>query len=311
METRLLRSFVAVAEELHFGRAARRLHLSQPPLSLQIRKLEAELGAVLFARSRRHVALTEAGQVLLARARYLLAESERAAAEVARVARGEAGVLTIGYTATASHRVLPEVVPAFRHRHADLRLELVEMRSALQPPAIAEGRIELGLVCAPVGAAGLVETPLVREKLVAVLPAKHPLAARRRLRPSDLDGAAYVGVRPDVEPAWAEASARALKRAGCVPRLVQETDSKVSLVGLVAAGLGVSVVSESMTVLEREGVVYRPLDGLGLELTLSVLLPPTPSPRAGALATLLLRTFASPSRAQRSTDPSRSGRPAR
>src|SRR6478609_11761743 len=109
MELRHLRYFIAVAEELHFGRAARRLHLSQPPLSLQIQKLEAELGTALFVRSNRHVALTEAGQVLLGRARHLLAESERAAQEVSRVARGEGGVLTLGYTAAASHRLLPEL----------------------------------------------------------------------------------------------------------------------------------------------------------------------------------------------------------
>jgi DNA-binding transcriptional LysR family regulator len=291
MEPRLLKSFVAVAEELHFGRAARRLHLSQPPLSVHIQKLEAELGAALFIRNKRHVALTEAGQVLLGRARYLLAESERAAAEVARVARGEAGVLTVGYTATASHRVLPEAVPKFRKLQPQLQLELVEMRSALQPTALAEKRIELGLVCAPADAAGLVETPLVREKLVVMLPARHPLATRRSLKPADLDGAAYVGVKPEIEPAWAEAALRALKLAGCAPQLVQETDTKISLVGLVAAGLGLSVVSESMAALERRGVVYRPLQGLRLELTLAALTPSEPSPRAAAFLALLRQAF--------------------
>lgn len=287
MEPRLLKSFVAVAEELHFGRAARRLRLSQPPLSLHIQKLEAELGTALFVRSKRHVALTEAGQVLLGRARYLLAESERAAAEVARVGRGDAGVLTVGYTATASHRILPEAVPQFHKRHPQLRLELVEMKSALQPTALNERRIELGLVCAPVAARELVETRLTREKLVVMLPSRHALAARRSLKPADLDGAAYVGVKPDIEPAWADASFRALKLAGCVPKLVQETDTKVALLGLVAAGLGLSVVSESMTALERRGVVYRPLQGIRLELTLAALTLPQPSPRATAFLALL------------------------
>jgi DNA-binding transcriptional LysR family regulator len=291
MEPRLLKAFVAVAEELHFGRAAKRLHISQPPLSVQIQKLEAELGAALFTRSKRHVALTEAGQVLLGRARYLLAEAERASAEVARVARGEAGVLALGYTATASHRMLPELVPKFRKLHPNVRLELLEMRSAEQPEAIAEGRIELGIVCAPIAAPGLVESPLVRERLGVVLPELHPLATRRSVKARDLDGQAYVGVRPDIEPAWAEAALRALKLAGAVPRLVQETDTKVSLIGLVAAGLGLSVVSESMAELERKGVVFRPLSGLSLELTLSVLTPPNPSPRAAAFLTLSRHTF--------------------
>ena len=291
MEHRLLKAFVAVAEELHFGRAAKRLHLSQPPLSLQIQKLEAELGAQLFLRNKRHVALTEAGAVLLGRARHLLAEAQRAAQEVARVASGQSGVLTLGYTATASHRLLPELVPQFREHHPQVRLELLEMPSAQQPEAIAEGRIELGLVCAPLAAPGLVELPLVRERLLVVLPQGHSLAARRTVRPRDLDQQAYVGVRPDIEPAWAEAAFRALKRAGAVPRLVQETDTKVSLLGLVAAGLGLSVVSESMSDLTRKGVVFRPLSGLSLRLTLAVLTPTATPARASAFVQLARRAF--------------------
>jgi DNA-binding transcriptional LysR family regulator len=201
---------------------------------------------------------------------------------VARVARGEAGVLTLGYTATASHRLLPELVPRFRKRHPDVQLELLELPSAQQPDALAAGRIQLGLVCAPIAAPGLVETPLVHEKLVVALPRRHALSTRRRLKPRDLDGQACVGVRPDLEPSWAEASQRALHQAGCAPRLVQETDTKIALLGLVAAGLGLALVSESMAVLERRGVVFRPLDGLALSLPLAALTPPTLSPRAAA-----------------------------
>lgn len=290
-----MKAFVAVAEELHFGRAARRLHISQPPLSLQIQKLEAELGAQLLLRSKRHVALTEAGGVLLGRARHLLAEADRAAAEVTRVANGQAGVLTLGYTATASHRLLPRLVPQFHALHPQVRLELLEMSSAVQPEALAEGRIELGLVCAPIAAPGLVELPLVRERLLVVLPTRHRLAARRTLRPRDLDQQPYVGVRPDIEPAWAEAAFRALKLAGAVPRLVQETDTKLSLLGLVASGLGLSVVSESMGVLTRKGVVFRPLSGLSLQLTLAMLTPTSTSPRAAAFVKLARQAFLRPS----------------
>lgn len=286
MEHKLLRSFVAVAEELHFGRAAKRLHLSQPPLSLQIQRLEAELGASLFLRDKRHVALTEAGQVLLGRARHLLAEADRAAQEVARVARGEGGVLTLGYTAAASHCVLPALVPNFRKHHPELRLELLELRSHAQPDALAEGRIELGLVCAPVTAPNLVETPLVHERLIVALPQRHPLADKKTLKTRDLNGAAYVGVRPDIEPSWADASVRALKLAGCSLNLVQETDTKLALLGLVAAGLGISVISESMAVMARHGVVFRPLQGLKLKLTLSALTPNAATPRAAAFLAL-------------------------
>lgn len=249
--------------------------------------MESELGATLLSRTQRRVALTEAGQALLGRARHLLAEAERARLEVRRVANGEAGVLSVGYTPTASHRVLPATVPRFRKQHPDVRLELTELRSASQPDALREGRIELGLVCAPLAAPGLVETPLVAEKLVVALPSRHPLVVKKALRPRDLDGQAYVGVRPEVEPAWAEASVRALSLAGCTLDLVQETDTKISLLGLVAAGLGVSLVSESLTELTRRGVVFRPLLGLKLRLVLSALGPASPSARAAAFLALL------------------------
>lgn len=288
MEHRLLRSFVAVAEELHFGRAAKRLHISQPPLSIQIQKLERDLGAKLFERTQRHVALTPAGEELLGRARHLLAEAERASIEVQRIARGEAGVLAIGYSATATHAVLPRVVPAFRAAHRGVRLELREMRSALQPEALRDRRIDLGLACAPVDANPheIDSIPLVREALVVVLPRAHPLARRPALRPKDIDGAPYVGVRPDIEPAWAGASIRALRAAGVSFDVVQETDTKIALLGLVAAGLGISVVSESMAMLARRGVVFRPLRGIALRLELAALVTRTPSPAAAAFLAL-------------------------
>lgn len=288
MEHRLLRSFVAVAEELHFGRAAKRLHISQPPLSIQIQKLERDLGAKLFERTQRHVALTPAGEELLGRARHLLAEAERASIEVQRIARGEAGVLAIGYSATATHAVLPRVVPAFRAAHRGVRLELREMRSALQPEALRDRRIDLGLACAPVDANPheIDSIPLVREALVVVLPRAHPLARRPALRPKDIDGAPYVGVRPDIEPAWAGASIRALRAAGVSFDVVQETDTKIALLGLVAAGIGISVVSESMAMLARRGVVFRPLRGIALRLELAALVTRTPSPAAAAFLAL-------------------------
>lgn len=297
MEHRLLRSFVAVAEELHFSRAARRLRISQPPLSVQIRRLEDELGVTLFDRDRRNVALTPAGAALLGRARHLLAEAERATVEVQRVARGERGVLTIGYAATATHQVLPRLVPRFAAAHPDLRLELMELPSPAQAPALREERIELGLACVPVDAPDLVETPLVHERLFVALPRRHPLARRALVPARSLDGVPMVGIRADIEPSWAQASMRALRAAGAVPELVQETDTKIALLGLVAAGLGVSVVSESTVELGRRGVVYRPLAGLHLHLTLAALTPPAPTPRAAAFLELARAAFSRPRRA--------------
>ena len=283
MEPRLLRSFVAVAEELHFGRAALRLHISQPPLSAQIRVLEERLGARLLERDRRHVALTEAGAFFLARARFLLAEAERSGHEAARIARGEAGVLAVAYTPTATYEVLPALLGRFRARRPEVRLELVEMRSPLQAEAIRSGRVEVGLACGPVGEDGIEERVLARERFVLALPERHALAAKKRVRSRELHGVPFVAVRPDVEPAWAGACAAALRRARVSLDVVQETDSKVAMLGLVASGLGAAIVSTSMRRLVREAVVYRDFADLGTEVPLVGLLGPRPSARARAL----------------------------
>jgi len=279
----LLRSFVAVAEELHFGRAARRLHIAQPPLSMRIKRLEAALDVRLLERSRRHVALTEAGVFLLERARALLAEAERARIETQRVGRGEEGVLCIGYTPTATFEVLPRVLAAYRARRPRVRLELREMRSPEQPDALRRGRIELGFVCAPVASEGLAERVLAHEGLVLALPERHPLASRRKVRAIDLEGLPFVRVRPDVEPGWAGTASAALRRHGVSPEVVQETDGKIAQLGLVAAGIGCALVSESMTRLGRAGVVYRPVVGLRVRLPLTLLSELQPSPRATEL----------------------------
>ncbi|AKF09936.1 LysR family transcriptional regulator [Sandaracinus amylolyticus] len=281
MDIRRLHAFVVLAEELHFGRAARRLHVSQPPLSIAIRKLEDELEVRLFERDSRNVALTEAGKALLGRARHLVAESARATDEARRVARGEAGVLSVAYTPTATYEILPRVIAAFRRAHPDIALELREMRSPDQVAAIDEGRVELGIACLPLE--GDLETRvLATESLVAALPSRHRLAKKTRVDVSELKGEPFVIVRPDVEPAWAGAVARALAKHGVGGDVVQETDTKIAMLGLVAAGVGVSVVSSSMRVLERRGVVMRPVAGVGVRLRIGVVSRPDRSARAQA-----------------------------
>jgi len=280
LEPRLLRSFVAVAEELHFGRAARRLHITQPPLSAQIRALEDQLGARLFERDRRHVALTEAGSFLLERARHLLSEAERAAREVRRIARGESGVLAVGYTPTATYDVLPRLVRRFGAVAPGVRLELLELRSSLQCEALRAGRIEVGLACGPVDEPGVAEHVLAEDRFVAALPRRHSLVAKKRLKLGDLEGKAFVAVRADVEPSWANACSNALLRARVRVDIVQETDSKVALLGLVAAGVGAAFVSASMRTLARHGVIYRDVADLTVRAPLVGLLAAAPSPRA-------------------------------
>jgi len=293
LDERLLRSFLAVAEELHFGRAARRVHLSQPQLSVHVQKLEAALGAQLFERSRRQVALSEAGAFLLPRARGLLAEGERTAREVHRIATGEAGVLSIGYAATASHEVLPRLVPRFLAQQPGVRLELFEMPSAEQPEALKNGRIELGFGCGPGDFSGLIDNVLVEERLIVALPEGHRLTRSARIELRHLRVEPCVALQRAVEPAWADAVTLALSRVDVELPIVQRTDSSVALLGLVAAGVGLCVVSESTACLRRTGVVFRPLHGLDTRLRLSLLTRRVPSARAKALvelAKLLHRT---------------------
>jgi DNA-binding transcriptional LysR family regulator len=283
LEHRLLRSFIVVAEELHFGRAAARLHLSQPPLSMQIRKLEDRLGVRLLERDRRRVALTEAGRFLLERARGLLAEAGRSFEETGRIGRGESGVLAIGYTPTATYEVLPPLIREFRRDAPDIRLELVEMRSALQPEALRAGRIEVGFACGPVEGPGARTHVLRSERFVAALPRSHRLARASVLRVRDLDGQPFIAVDPNVEPAWAVACAAALRQARVRVEVVQETDTKVALLGLVASGLGIAIVSASMRQLSRPGVVFRDIQGFDVRVPLVGLIPHGASARAERL----------------------------
>lgn len=289
LEPRLLRAFVAVAEELHFGRAAKRLHISQPPLSMQIRRLERQLEVQLFERDRRRVLLTEAGAFLLERARHLLAEASRARAELQRVAHGEAGVLAVGYTPTAMYELLPPVIAAFTRARPDVRLELIEMRSEQQPGALRERRIEIGFACGPLAQSDVRECVLVREPLMAAVPATHPLARRRTISVRALAAEPIVLVRREIEPKWADASRAAFARAGGALNVVQETDTKLALLGLIAAGVGSSPVSASMRHLGRRGVVYRALTGLRVRLPLVALTSPEPSARASELLALAMR----------------------
>lgn len=240
-------------------------------------------------RDRRHVSLTEAGRFLLDRARHLLAEAERAQREMQRIAHGEAGVLTLGYTPTAMYELLPRLVPAFRKARPDVRLELIEMRSALQPDALREHRIEIGFACGPLQQPGVHEQVLVRDKLIAAVPAKHPLARRSKISVAALAAEPIVLVRRDVEPSWADASTAAIERAGYSLNVVQEADTKLALLGLVAAGVGLSPISSSMRHLGRKGAVYRDLTGLSLELPLVALTLATPTVRASELLRLATR----------------------
>lgn len=259
MELRHLRYFLAVSEELHFGRAANRLHVSQPPLSQQIRHLEAELGVELFARTRRRVRLTEAGRAFAGEARVLLERLGQATQTVKRIARGETGSLAVGFITSATFGALPHIYRRFRERHPDVVLVLSELSTAEQVEALQAGNLHVGMARPPMLADGLVTEPLGEEPLVAALPARHPLATMATLPLRALGPEPFVLFPRHPRPGWIDVVLEACRSAGFRPAVVQEALELSTAVALVGAGVGVSLVPASAQALRLRGVVYRPL----------------------------------------------------
>jgi DNA-binding transcriptional LysR family regulator len=267
MELRHLRYFLAVADELHFGRAAARLHVSQPPLSQQIRHLEAELGVELFARTRRRVRLTDAGRAFAEEARVLLDRLGQAAEAARRIARGETGALAVGFIASATFGILPEIYRRFRARHPEVALVLSELSTAEQVEALRAGTIQVGMARPPLAGEGLAAEALGDEPLVCALPARHPLAARAALPLRALAAEPFVLFPRQPRPGWIDVVLDACRRAGFRPAIVQEALELSTAVALVGAGVGVTLVPATAQALRIDDVVYRPL------------LPPVPTTR--------------------------------
>jgi DNA-binding transcriptional LysR family regulator len=223
VELRHLRYFVAVAEELHFGRAAQRLHISQPPLSQQIRRLEDELGVTLFRRNRRGVALTSAGRLLFASARPLLADAARIERVMAEASRSASGILRIGFVSSASYELLPAILRSFQAKYASVELALQEATTAQQVAALLAARMDVGLLRPPVPDPRLALTSLVEERLFVALPAVHRLAGRSSVPLGELAGEPFVFFPPRVGGSLYDDVLAACRQAGFAPNVVQET----------------------------------------------------------------------------------------
>ena len=259
LESRPLRYFVAVAEELHFGRAAERLHISQPPLSQQIRQLERQLGVQLFERTQRSVKITAAGDVLLAQARAILAKLDIAVELVHAAARGEAGLLRLGYTAASAYSLVPAIMRAYKQRYPGVEVALHELLSNEQLVELSERRLDVGLVRPFAARPDLTSEKLVEEHLVLALPAHHPLTAYQTVDIHQLEGLAQIGFTATAARYFHDLIEALMLKAGVTPLIVQRATQSHTIISLVSAGLGVAVVPAASACVHREGVVYRPL----------------------------------------------------
>ncbi|MDX0712887.1 LysR family transcriptional regulator [Sinorhizobium medicae] len=271
MEHRLLQSYVAVAEELHFGRAAKRLNISQPPLTKQIQQLERELGVALFERTKRKVELTAAGSVLLEEARRLLRQTENAAELVRKTERGETGHLAVGFIDAAIYSLVPNVVERFTRSYPHVTVELADLRIPDQVRGVSEGRLDVGFIHPPIcGEQLAIETVLV-EPLVVAVPQRHRLASRAEIPLAELANEALIQFPRSINPTLYDEIIGLCQSSGFNPKIVREATPKQTIIGLVSVGLGVSLLPRCLENLKRDGVAYRPISGPNLSIDTSII----------------------------------------
>ncbi|KFG72901.1 LysR family transcriptional regulator [Streptomyces mutabilis] len=267
MELRHLIAFIAVAEELHFGRAAQRLQMAQPPLSQQIRRLEKELGVQLFERNTRSVRLTSAGRSFLEPARTVLEDLDQARRAAKAAGRGEYGRVTVGFAGASSHETLPQLTRALRAAHPGIELVLEGQTYAnVALSRVADGSLDLGFVRLPVSQPNVATRVIGEEELMAALPLDHPLADRDTIAVEALREEPFVSFPSNAGSSLRDATFRACEGAGFTPRLVQEAPDSYTILALVAAGVGVTLTLSSCQHIQQTGLVYRPLAGTPIRL---------------------------------------------
>jgi len=280
MELRQLRYFVAIAEQGSFSRAAERLHISQPPLSTQIKALEDEIGARLLERSNRGVTLTAVGTAFFEDIRTILAQIEHAVERVRQTERGDAGTLSIGFVSIADFGILPPTLKSFRARYPQVDVQLHELTTDAQIRELRAGELDLSIGLAPVDEPGLTFTSLLHEPLMLAVPATH----------AGLQGSGAVDLRTlakepfivpprNIGPGLYDLILSLCQAAGFAPRITQHARQMQTVIGLVSCGMGVALVPASLSYLKRPGVRYRPLQGKPATIELGILQPTqTPSP---------------------------------
>ncbi len=260
MEFRHLRYFLVLAEELHFGRAARRLSISQPPLSLNIQQLEASVGARLFTRNSKAVQLTAAGLAFVPAARALMEQAAQAASHARDVGQGMAGSLRIGFAGTMLYSGLPEILARFQARHPLLRVLLKEISSSEQLIELAHDRLDLGFVHTTRVPPELSQILVASQAFVCCLPAGHALAGEGSLSLKRLQGEPFAVVSRTVSPDYHDRILATCSDAGFYPEIRYELQHWLSVVSLVSQGMGVALVPEALRQSALAGTVFVPLD---------------------------------------------------
>jgi DNA-binding transcriptional LysR family regulator len=272
LDFRRLYYFVVVAEELHFTRAAERLHIAQPPLSYQIQQLERDLGVRLFERTKHRVQLTDAGQVLLDAAQRIFGQMEQTVHAVRRVGQGEVGLLTVGFIPSASNNILPIILQLFRQRFPDVQLFLKEMTPDQVVRGLHDQQIDVGLLYLPLDDSELNTQAVLREPLLAVLPTTHIYATQPQVALHTLAHECFI-----VPPRYASVPGllshimEACRQAGFAPKVVEQAWLMQTIIGLVGANMGVALVPASVRNLHRVGVIYKPLQDVSTEVAMGVI----------------------------------------
>lgn len=260
MEIKHLRAFLAVAQELHFGRAASSLSISQPALSHQIRALEKEIGVRVFRRDRRTTSLTPAGVILVGEAREVVARSEQAFQRVRRAALGQVGTLRLAFISTAAALLVPTLVKKFRVLYPDVEVELRNFLTADQVHHLLDRKLDVGLLRTPINAPEVIHTTVLhREPFVLLIPASHPKATKRSLRLEELHDANFVMYTRKLASGFHDRILGIINSAGFTPHVVQEAGEMYTLISLVASGLGVAIAPASIQLHHTRGVVVRSL----------------------------------------------------
>ncbi|MBP3040715.1 LysR family transcriptional regulator [Bacillaceae bacterium Marseille-Q3522] len=270
MELRHLHYFLTVAEELHFGRAAERLQMTQPPLSQQIRQLEEEIGVDLFKRSKRHVELTIPGQFFQKEVKHALAQLDQAVEVAKRASRGEIGKVTVGFVGSATYEILPDIVREYRYKYPNISVSLHELSTPDQLIALDEGKIDVGMLHPPINNPLIATEVIHRGTGVLAIPKNHSLAEKTSIYIDDLMNIPFVVVSRNIWPGLYDEFISLFHDADFSPEIAQEATEYQMVVGLVSAGIGIGVLPKTAEKLFKLDIVYREIENHKLNAVLSL-----------------------------------------